>query len=163
MKLYLAGLALLVAALVWLSTVSADLAAKYAPDYTPVMAFLDAHAVQKVVMLVCLMLMAGAVVLTGVGALVAVASKGRPGRDIEIILLLMAGGAVALGLLGGGYSEMNTRIAIAATHTTNFAVTAPSRIESLLNVEIGLFVGAVALTGAALVHLIAGRKQPAAG
>lgn len=162
MKFYLAGLALLVAARVWLWTVSADLTAKYAPDYTTAMAFLDAHAIQKLMMLACLMLAAGAVLLTGIGALVAAASKGRPGKDMEIILLLMAAGAVVLGLLGGGYGEMNTRIAIAATHTTNVAVTAPSRIESLLNVEIGLFAGIVALTGAALVHLIASRKRPAA-
>jgi biopolymer transport protein ExbB/TolQ len=158
MKFYGPALAVVLAVLLGALFVARGLTTQYAPDLTTAMTFLEAHAVQKLVMMTCLQAGGVAILLTFFGAIAAMISR-TPGRGLETALRLIAALTLALGLLGGVYGEMNTRLAIAASHTTDFAVTAPSRIESLLAVEIGAFAGIVALAGAALVHFIAGRKK----
>ncbi len=55
------------------------------------------------------------------------------------------GAAVVLGLLGALYGEMNTQAALRAVGPVSFAVTAPSRAESLFCLSLGLFVALMAL------------------
>lgn len=157
MKLYGPAMAVVLAVFLGALLVARNFTARYAPDLTTAMAFLDAPALPRVAMLACLQAAGVAILLTFIGAIVAMISR-SPGRGLETALRLIAALSLALGLLGGAYGEMNTRIAIAATHTTNFAVTAPSRIESLLSVEIGALAALIALAGAALLSLLSRRK-----
>lgn len=56
-----------------------------------------------------------------------------------------AGTAVALCALSALYNELVIQAAVRMTNTTNFAATAPSHVESLFCLSLGLFIAIVAL------------------
>jgi hypothetical protein len=87
-----------------------------------------------------ILLLAGLVVLV-MGALQLV--KGRR-ADASPFLTIMTFLAPLAGLAPAAYGLMVTKIVIDQTHTTNFRVYAPSIVEALMPLALGLSIGAVA-------------------
>lgn len=58
---------------------------------------------------------------------------------------IASGMAVLLGLLGAAFSELMTQMTIADIGPVSFAVTAPSRVEALLCLAVGLGAALIAL------------------
>jgi hypothetical protein len=85
----------------------------YAPGYPVHALFTDADIVAKL----CIMAMVPAALLALPGAL----------SGVRVLALIGAGLAVALGVLGAAWVEMNVQAAIRAVGPVSFAVTAPSR------------------------------------
>jgi hypothetical protein len=143
MKLYavlagiaLAGLVVAFSAHRWMVDVSG-------PGMTSLGAFLDATPVVKLIMILCLMLLIAAVVLSLVGAL------SSPGGEMPVVLVIIAAAAVAFGILGAAYSEMNIQIAVSNVGPVSPAVIAPGRAEWLLCLSIGFLAGFIGFASAA--------------
>src|SRR5688572_8347727 len=143
MKLYAALAAIMLAALVIAVVAHRWMVAVSGPGMTSLGAFLDATPVVKLVMILCLMLLIAVVVMAIVGAL------GAPGGDMPVVLAIVAASAVAFGILGAAYSEMNIQIAVSDVGPVSLAVIAPGRAEWLLCLSIGLLAGVIGFAAAA--------------
>ena len=155
MKLYGVALALVGALFVWVATTAASLG-KYAAGYTLPIIFAEASAIPMLIMLLSMVFMIAVVIVTLVNAV-----GGPRNRNGEIILRTLSILPILLGVLGGLYGEMNTRMAMAAAGVTRIDIIAPSRIEALTTVGFGAFAGFVALAGATLLYA-RWKRRPAA-
>lgn len=69
---------------------------------------------------------------------------------------IAAGLGFLIGLLGAVYGELMNQMAIAAVGPVSFAVTAPTRVEALIALALGL---SVALVSLGLLRLRTGRQR----
>ncbi len=134
----------------------------YVPGVTPIVLYMDAALVPKLLMIFCILVGIGVppAILAGViAALVRQASAARIGA----MLLSVGGWAIAgLGALGAGYSELITRQAMASTGVSDLAITAPSHAEALLTLAVGLFFGLMGQAGALVVVWLSSVRPPRA-
>lgn len=129
---------LVILAVAWAVVVAAlvGLMAAYMPGASLADVFLLMGPVSKL----CLM------AATVVGLLAIIGGLSRSGALARIA----SGLAVLLGLLGAVFSELMSQMTIAAVGPVSFAVTAPSRVEALLCLAVGL---GAALISLGLLHL----------
>jgi len=131
----------------------------FAPGISPLMILAEMSPVPKVVVIFIILNMIG-VTLTGlIGLLVTRRSERGPGGP-EILLWVATGVCTVFGVLAALYSELNTQIGIRAVGPVSFAVTAPSRAESLLALTVGLAGATLAL--AFMVGIVNRRMGPRA-
>ncbi len=107
------------------------LLATYAPGYPVHALFTEADIVAKL----CMMAMAPAALLALAGGF----------SGVRVLALIGAGLAVALGVLGAAWVEMNVQAAIRAVGPVSFAVTAPSHAEALFCLACGFGVATLTL------------------
>ncbi|WP_421730396.1 hypothetical protein [Brevundimonas sp.] len=105
--------------------------ATFMSGVSPLAVLLEMSVVMKMAAVVVLLL-----AMTGViGGLL------REAALAGIVSLL----AVAIGLLGAAYGEMNVQAALQAVGPVDFGVTAPDRAQSISLVALGLFVAVMSL------------------
>ncbi len=157
-----AGAALLLAVHLFTRQAMTALLTRYAAELTPIELFLDALAIPKIAMILCVLALNFGAMLVLAGLIMALI---RQTASARIIAWILAGGGVAgtiLGALGGLYSHQVTRQGMAATGISDPMVLAPSNAETLLTLSIGAFTGAVMLAAALLVLLVAQWRAPKA-
>lgn len=124
------------------------IAGRYAPGYSVMDMFLSIGPIEKLLMILTVLLTAGAL-LTG---LIGLAT--RETGPLRLLLKLTAAGCASLGVLAALYSWMTIQMAIRSIGSVRFEITAPSYAEALLALSFGLFGALVALT----FHAVLGRR-----
>ena len=144
MRLSTIGLMIAALAAVVAGTACGLILSVYAPGVGPLMLFFGITPVLKVIVIFIGLMLPGMVVVGLAGLAWPRRQEAGPG-PAEVLLWLSASLCVAFGVLAGLYGEMNTQLGIKAVGPVSFAVTAPSRAESLLALTVGLSGAALAL------------------
>lgn len=126
----------------------------------PLALFLDAFALPKLVMIVCILMLQFAVLVGLVGVIMALARKPRVARFIEFTLGGLGALSVLLGVLAWFYGGQMTARVIADTGITDALANAPLRAESLLSLSLGAFTGLTMFSAALVICLLRLLRTP---
>lgn len=141
------------------------LLAKYAPELTPPIIFLDALLVSKLGMMLCILMTVFGTLIGLIGLILALLRQGVAARIIVWALTGIGIVGVALGAMGAVYTRLATLRGMKTAGISDPAIVAPSNAETLLSLSMGSFTGFLMLALGLLIMLAAqwraAKGQPA--
>jgi hypothetical protein len=149
------------AGLIWAWTaMTAQLTLAGAPDLTPVVLFLEASVIAKLVMITCLLITIFGAMTALFGPIIALFRQPAAARILALCLAPVGAIPALLGALAWGYGEYILAVATAQVGMVDAAVTAPGRAEGLLALALGLFPGLILIGSAFLTVVLADVFKP---